>query len=348
MIFYCAPASLLHHSIQEFLASWGRELEASIHPLSYARLFESDRLQSGTYILTHFEALTPDQLRLVLRLHRRLKARPRSFRVLNDPSRFLDRPALLDLLFRRGINPFRAARLDAPLEHLKYPVFLRLADEHFSFDFKLLHNRRELDEHGRLLLDSSPGLRPHDLLAVEYCDVSDGEDRFRKYSAMRIGERIIPRHVLASHHWMTKYPDLVDDRTVREEQDFVFHFPHEALLRPIFDLAGLEYGRMDYAFQGGQLRVWEINSNPVVVPAAGRTDPRRAPSQERSAAWILDAFRDLDRQPLAPSEIRAWGWLDRGRLSRAVKHSRHDRDRRRALVAWVSTHQQAGHEPPDE
>jgi hypothetical protein len=39
---------------------------------------------------------------------------------------------------------------------------------------------------------------------VEFCDTSDGRKRFRKYSAFKVGDAIIPRYLQVSTEWMIK------------------------------------------------------------------------------------------------------------------------------------------------
>ena len=53
----------------------------------------------------------------------------------------------------------------------------------------------------------------------------------------------------------------------------------------------------DYGLVDGRIQVFEINTNPVLVPPPWRLDPRRWPSQARSAALLVDAFRALDPAP---------------------------------------------------
>jgi len=39
-------------------------------------------------------------------------------------------------------------------------------------------------------------------------------------------------------------------------------------LRRIFDIAGIDYGRIDYSLRDGAVETWEINTNPVHMVAA--------------------------------------------------------------------------------
>jgi hypothetical protein len=103
-----------------------------------------------------------------------------------------------------------------------------------------------------------------------------------------------------------KEPARVDAATVGEEERFVREFPHRARLGEVFELAGIDYGRVDYALRGERIQVWEINTNPVVVPAPARLAPARLATQARSAALAVEAFRALDADLPAGAPLALW------------------------------------------
>ncbi len=51
---------------------------------------------------------------------------------------------------------------------------------------------------------------------------------------------------------------------IEEEFSYIQNNPHQKELRDIFDIANIEYGRIDYGFNDGKLQVWEINTLPVI------------------------------------------------------------------------------------
>jgi hypothetical protein len=75
---------------------------------------------------------------------------------------------------------------------------------------------------------------------------------------------------------------------VQEELEFVSQNPHHEQLLKIFELAGVEYGRIDYAIKDGRVQTWEINLNPTI----GRG--LRPPSKKLPPD--VDAVRDGVRQ----------------------------------------------------
>lgn len=41
--------------------------------------------------------------------------------------------------------------------------------------------------------------------------------------------------------------------------------PHRESVLGAFDLAHIEYGRVDYSLKNGEIVVWEINTNPILL-----------------------------------------------------------------------------------
>jgi hypothetical protein len=105
-----------------------------------------------------------------------------------------------------------------------------------------------------------------------------------------IAGRLVPRHVLFSTNWVTKHPDISDEATACEEARFIARFPHSEVIENAFHLAGIDYGRIDYGMHEGRIQVWEINTNPIIIPPRERIAAERLPSQTRSANLIREAL----------------------------------------------------------
>ena len=89
--------------------------------------------------------------------------------------------------------------------------------------------------------------RLEDLLVVEFCDTKDEHGVYRKYSAYKIGDRVLPRYLECSRDWMVKWDWRIFDRVrADEETRYLETDPHEAWIREIFALARIDYGRIDY------------------------------------------------------------------------------------------------------
>ena len=41
--------------------------------------------------------------------------------------------------------------------------------------------------------------------------------------------------------------------------------PHHDLLKKIFSAGRIDFGRIDYSVLNGNIRVWEINTNPTIT-----------------------------------------------------------------------------------
>lgn len=254
--------------------------------LTYENLNGS--LTPGTFIFADYE-----------RLNRRLANRARIVHrnavragcpVLNHPTKSLRRYDLQ----KRLSNAFRVFRSNEIPEDLSFPVFLRKENDHRGSLTPLLHNWLFLGK----------GLEAHpDSLVVEYVDTSDHRGIYRKYGAMRIGERIVPRHIYYNKSWLVKDTDydgisrdLVHDEFVKEEMEYVRSTGHRDQLYSLFDLAQVKYGRIDYSFLEGVVQVWEVNSNPALLPFALADEMQRGPIIKFTSQMINDALQLLDAE----------------------------------------------------
>jgi hypothetical protein len=81
--------------------------------------------------------------------------------------------------------------------------------------------------------------------------------------------------------------------------------PHAAWLRRVFEVARIEYGRVDYGVSGGVPQVWEINLTPTLGHAGGRSrhaglpsdlKRRREESRQMFHERLMSAFLALDER----------------------------------------------------
>jgi hypothetical protein len=114
------------------------------------------------------------------------------------------------------------------------------------------------------------------LLVVEFCDTKDEHGIYRKYSAYKIRDRVVPRYVECSRDWMVKWDWRIFDRVRADEEiRYLETNPHDAWIREIFEVAGIDYGRVDYGVLDGIPQVWEINTNPTIGRGPGPKVPYR-------------------------------------------------------------------------
>jgi hypothetical protein len=115
---------------------------------------------------------------------------------------------------------------------------------------------------GELVLRGTPA---DELIVVEFCDTADAAGKYRKYAAFVVADQVIPRSLSFGTNWMLKHgTSEFSVAMATEERDYLLGNPHREALRELFALAGIEYGRMDYALRGDAIEVWEINLNPTI------------------------------------------------------------------------------------
>lgn len=293
------------------VAAWldspgGRELATHMHILSYQDLLDRRRLRPGTYIFTDHERWTSYQRQLAINVWEQLSRAGDRVRLFNDPSKVLTRYPLLTALHASGQNSFRAFRATEPLNAVRFPVFVRDEHEHTGNLSDLLGDHEALRSELQRLTSIRKGYRIRDLLVVEFCDTSDESGRYNKYSAYKIGDQVFGRYYSRGPEWMLKaHSTEWDEEVVRRERDYIEDNPHAEQLRGFFELAHIDYGRIDYGMVGDCIQVWEINTNPTIGPgtaARGQNPSRtseeirmlREPAKEWSHARIRRALKTID------------------------------------------------------
>jgi len=274
------------YTINSFLREWGNDLTDVIRIINYDRLKWPHPIWPGAWIFSDLDRLDAAAARRAGQLCRRLIEGGPAYRVMNDPYRSLRRFDLLRLLRERGVNSFDVHRLVPGWRPERYPIFFRHEHDHDGAISPLLNTVDEFETALRGL-DTSIGV-----IAVEFVDVAR-QGCYHKYSAFRIGDRIVPRHVFFSRLWMVKSPELTSPEQLKEEFDYICGNPHAERVLEVFELAGIQYGRIDYALHGDRIEVWEINTNPMIASAISKQHPARRDAHELASRAIMEAFRAL-------------------------------------------------------
>ena len=68
---------------------------------------------------------------------------------------------------------------------------------------------------------------------------------------------------------------------------------HHELLERVFALSCVDYGRLDYTEKDGDLYVWEINTNPMILVGVDREDPLRFEAHRHFANQFHAALEHL-------------------------------------------------------
>ena len=285
MIHFLVP-SAQERGIKDYLDVFGAPLREEFRIVHYEDLANQKEFACGTYVLTALDQLNEANTKLLTEIHQQLKDVP-GIRFLNNPAKTLQRYDLLTELNRRRMNEFGAARAGSDLNNLRYPVFVRNERLHEGALSPLLNSEREIRQAiGRALVQ---GHKLKDLLIVEFCDTANESGYYYKYAAFVVGRKVIPRSLNYGREWMLKHSQTEFTMPmVQEELEFVSKNPHEQQLLEIFELANVEYGRIDYAIKNGRVQTWEINLNPTIGRGL-RPSSKKLPPE-------LDAVRDEVRR----------------------------------------------------
>lgn len=282
------------YTMADYLASWGSALADQIGILPYDALANLTTLPEGVYIFSDLERLTDEQRALLALIWQRLEQAEGEVWLLNHPLHAMRRYELLKTLAQSGQNSFDVYWLNELPRPLTRPVFLRHADEHEGALSDIIEDDEQLD--GAITQQIMAGIELEEIMAVEYCETADEHGLYRKYSAFRIGDIILPRHMIASENWLLKRPDLLDNEFLDEDREYVDTNPHQEQLRHIFETARIDYGRIDYSLLDGEIQVWEINTNPIVMARPDRYRAPMLPLQERYAPMMQQALETLAPQ----------------------------------------------------
>jgi hypothetical protein len=294
--------------IRSYLTYRGAPLAEVIKPVEYEILPSIEALPATTAIFAGVDQIGPTGRSVTSSIGHSL--RERGLPVLNDPQQVLLRYDLLQTLRRAGINRFDARRASGSVTGLRYPVFVRQEHRHNASLTDLLPDSTALRHAiSELVLR---GHRRQDLIVIEFCDARSPDGLFRKYSAMRVGDRMLPRHLHITESWISKSDNSVlNDDTINEERRYFDERPHDAWLWGVFQLARIEFGRIDYGIANGVPQVWEINTNPTLgrndrMPRAAKREAFRPALEKARLAFhteFIDALRAVDVPDVGLGEL---------------------------------------------
>lgn len=298
---------IVYVSVQRFSTA-GRRIRATLPAsfrkrfryLSYEELLFERAGPVAHYIFTDFDRLTRYEMECVAAFCSALRAVAPDAKILNDPVRALDRTPLLAALHRAGINDFDVVRLDTGERPAAYPVFIRSEDGYGGPETDIINTADELE--AAIADFSRRGLPLKGRIAVGYAAEPGPDGLYRKYAAFNIFGDVFAYHLQQSRNWVVKRRRTVfggalkaageivsSPEAAAEELEYVKTNPHADELKRVFDIAGIDFGRVDYGIVGGRIQVYEINTNPNattnrIAAAAARADinlPRRLAAFEK-------------------------------------------------------------------
>ena len=252
-------SDLNRNPLRKLIRRAGRRLPP-MRTLTYQTAFRRLRVPDGTLVFTDFDLLTDFEMDAAGQIAIAADRAGDRVRTLNSPSRSLERAAMHRHLHASRLNAVQVTRVADEMP-TTYPVFIRLQGGCESPDTGLLHDETEYRRACDALLAAGRPLRGR--IAVSYEAEPDASGNFRKYGAFRIGDHIIPQHILRRRDWYVKRSNQDHGNDFRREEiDYIRNNPHRDRLMALFQAAGHEFGRMDYTIRGDEIVVFEINSNP--------------------------------------------------------------------------------------
>jgi hypothetical protein len=300
VIFFVAPQQETW-CMEAYLGQEGREMAGRIGIITFEEIAARQEISLGTYIFAAIDQLSRTEAEIAQLCCAELARANPGITLLNRPDQVLCRYDLLTKCFELKRNTFRVRRFSQFHRALKFPVFIRNERRHTGSLSRLLHTRGELI--GALCTAIAGGNDPRHLLIVEYRDTADSSGIFREYCASIVAGQILPQAIVHSRNWVTKWSArLIDADKVREDVEYVERNPHAAWLKETFEIARVQYGRIDYGVKDGVPQVWEINTNPMIVRPAtwapnSLTPEQRslhAPIRARFLAALQAAFEEVD------------------------------------------------------
>ena len=130
----------------------------------------------------------------------------------------------------------------------------------------LISSQEELDNTLKNLRNSGRSLRG--IFVIEYCAEPYSDGLWHKWGTFRVGSATLVDHIAVDSSWCVKYGvwEKLTDAAIIDEHDAVKSNRFAAALAPIFDIAGIDFGRADHATVAGATVVYEINTNPYIGP----------------------------------------------------------------------------------
>jgi len=289
--------------------------------LTYQDVFRRLKVPAGTLVFTDFDWLSALELDAVSAI---ASSVPTGTRILNHPNRAMERFEVLKTLQRELGNPVAVSRLDEGVSPTQFPVFIRSEDGARGPESGILKDidafNLALDE----MRESGPPIKRRVVLTFQAERQSNRH--YRKYGAFRIGEHIIPQHILRSEDWNVKRDsEKMDASFIDEEFAFVSDNPHENEAMKRFRACSIEFGRMDYGFVDGKMVTYEINTNPTFPHFSrkkndGRDERRAVLSKRLTKAFDAISCRsdvakgfsvDLPHHTLKHLQYSRWGIVRR-------------------------------------
>ena len=134
----------------------------------------------------------------------------------------------------------------------------------------------------------------------------------------RVGDRFLGYTCVHEDSWIVKYgkAGVASEDMYEEEYALVRDNPFAEAVKPAFDLAGLDYGRVDFGLVDGKPQIYEINNNPFVdLSYKPEAASRRKESSALFRANYLQAMTEID------TFARPTWQVSSAAIARTIRHS---------------------------
>jgi hypothetical protein len=289
-----------------------------VRVIAYEDALLAEDMPRGTYIFTDIERLTLWERMQAAELYRALC--DAGCRCLNDPAMVMTRYTLLRTLHHAGVNPFRVWRLDdAIIAGIAGPSSRR-GRGWSALTRRLRHRQpaprfpvflRTEADHDRPLTDPLPtpdalaaaigalhrqGVPISGVMMIEYCAEPMQDGVWAKFGTARIGDLVSTDHAVIEDNWCVRSgtTDLATPEMFEWEHRNVVTNAYAAAVAAAFRLGHIEYGRADHATVGGREVIYEINTNPNLLPLAPQTSPIRDETLRVGRTRFADGLRAID------------------------------------------------------
>jgi tetratricopeptide (TPR) repeat protein len=143
------------------------------------------------------------------------------------------------------------------------------------------------------------------LIIVEYAAEPVRPGIFRKLSVFRVADRYLPHVCVHDSNWIIKAgrSGAAPSELYDEELEILRTNPFAERMKPIFEIAEIDFGRVDFSFVGEQLCIYEINTNPTLARPHGHAFPQRTESMRLGWEGLLSALHAIDHPAESGSRV---------------------------------------------
>ena len=281
------------YTFSTFLSEWSSaRFKKLAHIVTYDNVPLIKDMMPGTFIFSDLDRLNRFQTKVLEDFCEQLAAADEDIPIINHPRTVLGRFDFLRRLHDKGINQFNVYPVSDLDCKPRYPVFLRMDNDHKGPLSHLQYNSRQRDT--KILQVSMSGFDTNHMLQVEFCNTRSGDGFYRKYSAFRFGDQIIAAHMIFAKNWIAKDGTPPDELTKKESEKYLKENPHAEAIYEIFELAGITYGRIDYSMLDNTIQTWEINTNPILLKSRGKYTVEVTEIKEQLARRIEEGFLAME------------------------------------------------------